>query len=116
MSYDSIGHYRALDPSTTPPNQPVDDTGQVPAGILGPDAVTLKDATDLAQRLAQGREASDCAAKNIATYALEHSPEVEGSCSLQLIKDQFQKSQSLADMYVSILTSPGFATRDIEGM
>jgi len=116
MSYDSIGRYRTVDPSTTPPNQPVDDTGQVPAGILGPDAVTLQDAADLAQRLAQGREASDCAAKNIATYALEHSPEVEGSCSLQLSKDQFQKSQSLADMYVSILTSPGFATRDIEGM
>jgi hypothetical protein len=114
MSYDSIGRYRTTDPSTSPPNQPVDDTAQVPAGVLGPDPVVLKDAADLAQRLAQGRQASDCATRNIATYALEHSPEVEGSCALQVIKDQFQKSQSFADMYVSLLTSPGFATRDIE--
>ncbi len=116
MSYDSIGRYRTVDPSTTPPNQPVDDTAQLPAGVLGPDPVTLTDAADLAKRLAQGRQASDCAAKNIATYALEHSPEVEGSCALQIIKDQFQKHQSLTEMYVSVLTSPGFATRDIEGM
>jgi hypothetical protein len=114
MSYDSIGRYRTTDPSTTPPNQPVDDTAQLPAGVLGPDPVMLTDAADLAQRLAQGRQASDCAARNIATYALEHSPEVEGSCALQIVKDQFQKSQSFVDMYVSLLTSPGFATRDIE--
>ncbi len=114
MSYDSIGRYRTTDPSTTPPNQPVDDSAQVPAGVLGPDPVVLKDAADLAQRLAQGRQASDCATRNIATYALEHSPEVEGSCALQVVKDQFQKSQSFAVMYVSLLTSPGFATRDIE--
>jgi hypothetical protein len=92
----------------------VDDTAQLPAGVLGPDPVMLTDAADLAQRLAKGRQASDCAARTIATYALEHSPEVEGSCALQIVKDQFQKSQSFVDMYVSLLTSTGFATRDIE--
>jgi len=116
MSYDGIGRYRTTDPSTTPPGGPIDSTSTVPAGvILGtttPTAVT--GAADVAQLFIKGRQVSDCAADNLATYMLEHSPDVEGSCELQTVKNSFQASGSFAQLFVSILTSPAFATRDIE--
>jgi Protein of unknown function (DUF1592)/Protein of unknown function (DUF1588)/Protein of unknown function (DUF1595) len=116
MSYDGIGRYRTTDPSTTPPGGPIDNTATVPAGVLlgttTPTAVTSAD--DVAQLFIKGRQVSDCAADNLATYMLEHSPDVEGSCELQTVKDSFQASGSFALLFASILTSPAFATRDIE--
>jgi len=116
MSYDSIGRYRTTDPSTTPPNGPIDDTATVPEGVLlGTDTPTkVKGADDVAQLFIKSRQVSDCAAGTLATYMLEHSPEVEGSCDLQSVKDSFQASGSFAQLFASILTSPAFATRDLQ--
>jgi Protein of unknown function (DUF1592)/Protein of unknown function (DUF1588)/Protein of unknown function (DUF1595) len=116
LSYDGIGRYRTTDPTTTPPGGPIDDTATVSAGVLlgePPNPVSLKGVDDLAQILIKGRQASDSAADTLATYMLEHSPDVEGSCALQTVKDSFQKSGSFADLFVSILTSPAFVTRDL---
>jgi len=45
---------------------------------------------------------------------LDHSPDVEGSCELQTVKNSFQTNGSFTQLFASILTSPAFATRDIE--
>jgi len=115
MSYDSIGRYRTTDPSTTPPGGPIDDTATVMPGVLeGTTTPTMvSGAAEVAQMFIKGRQVSDCAADTLATYVLEHSPDVEGSCGLQAVKDSFQASGSLAQLFASILTSPAFTTRDI---
>ncbi len=115
MSYDGIGRYRTTDPSTTPPDAPIDDTATVMTGVFeGTTRPTMvSGAADAAQMLIKGRQVSDCAADTLATYVLEHSPDVEGSCGLSAVKDSFQASGSIAQLFASILTSPAFATRDI---
>jgi hypothetical protein len=116
MSYDGIGRYRTTDPSTTPPGGPIDDTATVLPGVLAGTTIPtmVSGADEVAQLLMQGRQVSDCAADTLATYMLEHSPDVEGSCGLQAVKDSFQASGSFSQLFASILTSPAFATRDIQ--
>jgi hypothetical protein len=115
MSYDNIGRYRTTDPSTTPPGGPIDSSSIVAPGVLvGTTMPTpVSGVNDVAQMFVQGRQVSDCAADTLATYTLEHSPEVEGSCDLGTVKDAFHTSGSFAQLFTSILTSPAFATRDI---
>ncbi len=118
LSYDGIGRYRTTDPTTTPPGGPIDDSATVPAGVLKDQPrmpIPLAGVSDVAKLFVTGRQISDCAASNLATYTLEHSPDVEGSCALQTIKDAFGQSGSFPDLFASILTSPAFLTRDIEG-
>jgi len=124
MNYDGMGRYRTTDPSTVPPNGPVDATANIPVGVLtGVAANMMVDSTpfvhvngvsDMAQYFTSGRQASDCAATTLATYTLDHSPDVEGSCDMQTLKDNFKKSGSVSDLFASILKSPAFLTRDIE--
>ena len=73
----------------------------------------MSGADDLAKIFTGGRQVSDCAALNLATYTLDHSPSVEGSCGLQAIQDSFLKTGSFPDLFSSILTSPAFLTRDL---
>jgi hypothetical protein len=118
LSYDSIGRYRTTDPTTTPPGGAIDTSATVQANILAghPDMpVMLGNASVLAAQLASGRQVSDCTADHLATYTLDHSPTVEGSCELQTIRDRFQQSGSFSDLFGSILTSPAFLTRDVGG-
>jgi hypothetical protein len=117
LSYDGIGRYRTMDPTTTPPGGPVDDSATVPAGVLLDQPsmpAMLSGVGDVAQLFVKGRQVSDCAAGSIATYTLDHSPDVEGSCELQAVRDRFLRSGSFSDLFASILTSPAFLTRDIE--
>jgi hypothetical protein len=116
LSYDGIGRYRTTDPTTTPPGGPIDDSATVPVGVLqglSTMPIMLSGVSDVAQLFVKGRQVSDCAADNLATYALQHSPDVEGSCDLQTVKDQFQQSGSFPDLFTSVLTSPAFRTRDL---
>jgi hypothetical protein len=116
LSYDGIGRYRTTDPTSTPPGGPVDDSATIPVGVLqGEPAmpIMVTSVSDVAKLFVQGRQVSDCAADNLATYTLEHSPDVEGSCDLQTVKDRFQQSGSFSDLFTSILTSPAFLTRDL---
>jgi hypothetical protein len=118
LSYDGIGRYRTTDPTTTPPGGPIDDSATVPAGVLQDQPqmpIMLVGVSDVAELFTSGRQVSDCAADNLATYTLEHSPDVEGSCALQTVKDRFHQVGSFPDLFTSILTSPAFLTRDIEG-
>ena len=115
MNYDSIGRYRTTDPSTTPPGAPIDSSSVVAPGVLAGTTMPtpVAGADDVARMFVQGRQVSDCAADTLATYMLEHSPDVEGSCDLQTVRDGFHTNGSFAQLFTSILTSPAFATRDI---
>jgi hypothetical protein len=116
LSYDGIGRYRTADPTTTLPGGPIDDSATVLPGVLQgmPDMpITIHGADDLARIFSSGRQVSDCAALNLATYTLDHSPDVEGSCGLQAIEDSFLQSGSFSELFSSILTSPAFLTRDL---
>ena len=115
LSYDSIGRYRTTDPTSTPPGAPINTTATVTAGVLAGSSapVELANVDDLAKIFASGRQVSDCAAASLATYTLDHSPEVEGSCEIQTLKDHFQQSGSFKELFTAILTSPAFLTRDI---
>ena len=115
LSYDGIGRYRTTDPTTTPPGAPEDDSATVIPGVLagsGTSPVMIAGAADVARLFGQGRQVSDCAADNLATYTLDHSPDAQNSCELQTIKDRFLQSGSFPDLFSSILTSPAFLTRD----
>jgi hypothetical protein len=116
LSYDGIGRYRTTDPTSTPPGAPVDVSATVIAGVLagqGAGSVTLRGVNDVAQLFATGRQVSDCAATALATYTLDHSPDAEGSCELQVVKDRFAQRGSFSELFQSILTSPAFLSRDL---
>ena len=115
LSYDGIGRYRTTDPTTTPPGAPEDDSATVIPGVVassGAAPLMVTGVAEVAQLFAQGRQVSDCAADNLATYTLDHSPDAQNSCDLQAVKDRFQQSGSFPDLFTSILTSPAFFTRD----
>jgi hypothetical protein len=115
LSYDGIGRYRTTDPTTTPPGAPEDDSATIVPGVVagaGAAPVMVTGVGDVAKLFASGRQVSDCAADNLATYTLDHSPDAQNSCDLQTVKDRFEQSGSFSDLFVSILTSPAFLTRD----
>ena len=68
---------------------------------------------EIADKLIAGRRAADCAAVHLAKYALYHNPDVESSCQIQKIKDDFASTGKLVDLFKAIVTSPAFATRDL---
>jgi hypothetical protein len=129
LNYDGIGRYRTTDPTSTPPGGAIDDAAYVLAGVLpgvtpnssvmvggtALPAVQVNGVNDVARLFVSGRQVSDCAADVLATYTMDHSPDKEGSCALQNVKDRFKQSGSFVDLFTSILTSPAFLTRDIEG-
>ncbi len=107
-SYDAIGRYRTTDEN----GAPIDDSATV--SRLGSDLDgPVANVGALAQKLASGRRASDCAATRLSTYTLEHNPDVENSCLLQTVKDEFHTSGSFPALFKAIFTSPAFLTRDL---
>jgi hypothetical protein len=116
LSYDGIGRFRTTDPTTTPPGGPLDVSAIVDAGLLqgqGDLPVTLKGVSDLAQLFAKGRQVSDCAAGTLATYLLEHNPDAQSSCELEIVRNRFQQTGTFSDLFTAILTSPAFLSRDL---
>ncbi|HVZ73407.1 MAG TPA: DUF1592 domain-containing protein [Polyangia bacterium] len=120
LDYDGIGRYRTADPTSTPPGAPIDASATVLAGVLTdgapmsmPTSTPVSGVADVAALFAKGRQVSDCAATSLATYTLDHAVDAEGSCDLQAIKDRFAQSGSFTDLFLSIVTSPAFQTRDL---
>jgi hypothetical protein len=44
---------------------------------------------------------------------LDHNPELENSCQMKQVKDDFAKTGSFPQLFRAILTSPAFLTRDL---
>jgi hypothetical protein len=118
LGYDGIGRFRTTDPTSTPPGGPLDTSATVTAGVLEGHAdmpATISGVADVAQLFASGRQVSDCAAVNLATYMIEHNPDDgQGTCELQAIKDRFKESGSFTELFSAIITSSAFLTRDAE--
>jgi hypothetical protein len=109
QNFDPIGRFRTIDPET---KGPVDTTATVIA--LGADLDgDVKNVNDVAAKLAMGRRASDCAVVLVSRYTLDHNPDVENSCQIQEVKNNFAASGSFHDLFRAIVTSPAFLTRDL---
>ena len=99
---------------TTDPDQPGTPI-DVSAVIrdFGPDLDgPVNGINDLAQRLAKGQRAPDCAARHLLKMTLNHDPAQQDSCQLDRIKSDFVRSGSFAELFKAIVTSPAFLTRD----
>jgi hypothetical protein len=108
-NFDPIGRHRAIDPET---QGPVDTSATIVR--VGPDLDgPVMDVNDVASKLAQGRRASDCAVVHLAKFTLDHNPDVENSCQMRQVKDDFAKTGSFPALFKAILTSPAFLTRDL---
>jgi len=108
-NFDVIGRYRTIDPDDMLPVVSSTEVKGLGADIDGP-VSSLK---QIADKLIAGRRAADCAAVHLAKYALYHNPDVENSCQIQKIKDNFASTGKLVDLFKAIVTSPAFATRDL---
>ncbi|HKQ68189.1 MAG TPA: DUF1592 domain-containing protein [Polyangiaceae bacterium] len=109
QSYDAMGRYRTVDPET---KGPVDTTAEIVR--LGEDIDGLvANVTEVAVRFSKGRRAPDCVVQTLARYTLDHNPDVENSCQIQQVKDEFAQNGSFSQLFKSILTSSAFLTRDL---
>ncbi len=108
-NFDPIGRHRSIDPDSKGPIDTSATVANIGADLDGP----VSGVGDLASRLARGRRASDCAAVQLAKFTLDHNPDVENSCQIQAVKDNFAKTGSFPDLFKAILTSPAFRTRDL---
>jgi hypothetical protein len=93
-SYDPIGRYRTVDPEK---GGPIDNSATIAS--LGPDLDgPVKNVNEVGQKFIAGRRASDCAATKLAKFTLDHNPDVENSCLLAQVKDNFKQSGSFAEL------------------
>jgi hypothetical protein len=108
-NFDPIGRHRTIDPESGGPIDTSATIVRVGDDLDGP----VKDVNEVASRLAKGRRASDCAAVHLVTYVLDHNPELENSCQMKQVKDDFANTGSFPQLFRAILTSPAFLTRDL---
>ena len=107
-NYDPIGRYVTTDDK----GQPIDASTTVAhlgADLDGP----VAGMSDVVAKLKAGRRASDCASRNMAAIVLGRSVATDTSCAFATVKDRFAKTGSFADYFRAMLTSSGFATRDV---
>jgi len=107
--YDALGRYQASDAQ----GQPIDESATIVglgADIDGP-TVGVR---ELAGRLQTARRVADCAVTSFSTIALGQSAQQDNSCALRAVQDSFASSGSFADLFRALLSSPGFATRDVK--
>jgi hypothetical protein len=106
--YDPIGRYVTTDDK----GQAVDASATLKS--LGPDLDgPITGLPDVVAKLKAGRRASDCASRNMAAVVLGRSVATDTSCAFEDVKDHFAMTGSFADYFRAMLTSPGFATRDV---
>ncbi len=92
--YDGIGRWRTLDQG-----QPVDASGTLTASDVNG---SFSGAVDLAHKLAQSQEVSDCMAVEWFRYAMGRGETTDDACSLQSLKQGFTKSQAnIRDLLVA---------------
>jgi hypothetical protein len=127
LTYDSIGRYNptkyvAVDNSVMPAKNywatsptPIDSSATIAAALGSDLGGTLADAKALAAKLiteSPSRRVAYCAAGWLSHYAMGHDSNMENSCALQAVKENFYKSGSFIQFYRDLVTSSGFVTRD----
>ena len=84
--YDAVGAYRTNDGTG-----PVDSKGQVTGG-LGELGTPFDGAVELANKLADAPEVSECVTKQWFRFSLGRIESTDDSCSLQSVRDSFRAS------------------------
>jgi hypothetical protein len=106
--YDALGRYQAKDER----GAAVDATGQIQVSDFdGP----VKDAVDLAQKLAGSRQARLCIETRMLAYALGRDSDATSGrddCTIRQIDDQIKAGGGrLLDLMSAIALAPAFRTR-----
>jgi hypothetical protein len=112
-TFDPIGRYRTTDPDPAANGAKMETSATI--NVTDADDINgdVADVNALAAKLASGRRASDCATVYLSKFMLDHNPDVQNSCLIQQVKDDFAKGGSFPDLFRSLLTSPAFLTRDL---
>lgn len=104
--YDGIGRWRTLDQG-----QPVDASGTLTASDVNG---SFSGAVDLAHKLAQSQEVSDCMAVEWFRYAMGRGETTDDACSLQSLKQGFTKSQAnIRDLLVLVTQTDAFLYKPV---
>jgi hypothetical protein len=112
-SFDPIGRFRTVDPDPAAMGGAIETSATINVtdadDINGP----VANVNELGTKLASGRRATDCATVYLSKFMLDHNPDVENSCMIEQVKDNFSKTGSFTDLFKALLTSPAFLTRDL---
>jgi hypothetical protein len=104
--YDGIGRWRSVDQG-----QPVDASGSLTASDVNG---TFNGAVDLAQKLAQSREVSDCMSVEWFRYAMGRGESTDDACTLQSLKQGFAANHAnIRDLLVAITQTDTFRYRPV---
>lgn len=106
--YDTMGRYHETDTKG-----PIDQTSML-ADLGGGLSGAIDGISGVVSKLVDGRRVSDCAASNLAVFALGREFKGNSSCALQTIKDKLAATGHFKDFYRALATSPAFVTRDVK--
>ncbi len=107
-SFDAVGRYR-----TTDNGQPVVTSGQP---LLDGDAVSVRDAVDLAEKLAASPAAHECYAKSWTAYLLGRPTMDEDIDAHRWLAAASLKNESVKELLLRLATSDAFTRRSAEEM
>jgi len=100
-NYDGVGRWR-----TTDQGQTVDATGTLTASDVNG---SFNGAVDLAHKLSQSREVSDCMAVEWFRYAMGRGETTQDACTLQQLKQGFSTNQSnIRTLLVAVTQTDAF--------
>jgi hypothetical protein len=104
--YDGIGRWRTVDQG-----QPIDASGSLTASDVNG---SFNGAVDLAHKLAQSQEVSDCMAVEWFRYAMGRGETTDDACTLQSLKQSFATNQgNIRDLLVAVTQTDAFRYRPV---
>jgi hypothetical protein len=126
-AYSSIGAYsltRSIEQSPvdgTPEwtqSAPLDESGEIPAGVGADVSGTAANIREYAKKLASDGSkwrVAHCGGRWISKFVLSHDATAENSCDLKKAKDNFAKTGSFVEFFRDLATSPSFLKRKNPG-
>jgi hypothetical protein len=106
-SFDAVGRYR-----TTENGLPVDPSGEVAAGVLGPDTVHLSGTGDLARAIAESPAVHQCVARKAFQYFAGREERETDDPVLRAAMEAFVASDyDLRELIAALFEHPAFVLR-----
>jgi hypothetical protein len=104
--YDGVGRWRSVDQG-----QPVDATGTMSSSDVNG---SFDGAVDLAHKLAQSQDVSNCVAVEWFRYAMGRGETSDDACSLQKLQQGFSTNQgNIRDLLVAVTQTDAFLYRPV---
>jgi hypothetical protein len=105
-NYDGVGRWRTVDQG-----HPVDASGTLTASDVNG---SFNGAVDLAHKLAQSQEVSDCMAVEWFRYAMGRGETTDDACTLQSLKQGFATNHgNIRDLLVAVTQTDAFRYRPV---